>query len=230
MFVRFPNPRAQVARATLGIAHSIGGPGNNVYVTLIERTDSKRRPERVAAPRLTFGRNGGGPLRSDPKRLEGARGELLAMTTIHVAAAAGRSRSPCGGGRQRHLARPTSPRVTFPEAELGACASSHARPGRSPPAPTGPSHPLADVHERAVTVGADSPVSHRGLRPWPSSAACVKAWPTSPVPLWRREYSAPSSNAARSHLAAHARGEARAARSPPVELCASPALEGGSFA
>jgi acetyl-CoA C-acetyltransferase len=120
---RFPNPRAQVARATLGIAHSIGGPGNNVYVTVIERADSRRRPEPVTAPRLTFGKNGGGPLRSDPKRLEGARGELLAMTTIHVAA------GPAAGPiqvavvqveGQRHLARldPAAAADLPPEDEL----------------------------------------------------------------------------------------------------------------
>ena len=83
---RFPNPRAQVARARLGIAHSIGGPGNNVYVTVIERVDSKRRPELVAAPRLAFGKNGGAPVRVASKGLAGAQGTLLAMTTIHVTA------------------------------------------------------------------------------------------------------------------------------------------------
>ncbi len=83
---RFPNPRAQVPRAQLGIAHSIGGPGNNVYVTVIERADSKRRPELVAAPRLTFGKNGGAPIRGSSKDLAGAHGTLLAMTTIHVTA------------------------------------------------------------------------------------------------------------------------------------------------
>jgi acetyl-CoA acetyltransferase len=81
---RFPNPRAQVTGARLGIAHSIGGPGNNVYVTVIERADSRRRPDLVPAPRLAFGRNGGAPLRVDPASLDGARGTVLALTTIHV--------------------------------------------------------------------------------------------------------------------------------------------------
>ncbi len=83
---RFPNPRAQVSRARLGIAHSIGGPGNNVYVTVLERADSRRRPEVVAPPRLAFGRNCAAPVRVDASQLDGARGELLAATTIHVTA------------------------------------------------------------------------------------------------------------------------------------------------
>src|SRR5262245_33180130 len=83
---RFPNPRAQVARAKLGLAHSIGGPGNNVYVTVIERSDSRRKPEAVATPRASFARSGAAPVRVDPQRLVGARGVLLAMTTIHVTA------------------------------------------------------------------------------------------------------------------------------------------------
>ena len=105
---RFPNPRAQVARAKLGLAHSIGGPGNNVYVTVIERADSRRKPEAVAAPRTSFARNGGAPVRVDPQSLIGARGELLAMTTIHVTAgpAAGPIRvAVVEVEGRRHLAR-----------------------------------------------------------------------------------------------------------------------------
>jgi acetyl-CoA C-acetyltransferase len=120
---RFPNPRAQVARASLGIAHSIGGPGNNVYVTVIERADSRRKPEAAPPPRTSFARNGGAPVRVDPRSLAGARGVLLAMTTIHVTA------GPAGGpipvavieveGR-RHLARldPAAARDLPPEHEL----------------------------------------------------------------------------------------------------------------
>jgi acetyl-CoA acetyltransferase len=85
---RFPNPRAQVPRARLGIAHSIGGPGNNVYVTVLERADSKRRREPVLAPRLVFGRSPDAGRRrlTAPRDLEGAVGQVLAATTIHVAA------------------------------------------------------------------------------------------------------------------------------------------------
>ena len=50
MLGRFPNPRAQVANARVGLAHSIGGPGNNVYVTLIERSDNRRERASVEAP------------------------------------------------------------------------------------------------------------------------------------------------------------------------------------
>ena len=52
---RFPNPRAQVPCPRIGLAHSIGGPGNNVYVTLLERSDSRRVRDEVAAPRVEFG-------------------------------------------------------------------------------------------------------------------------------------------------------------------------------
>jgi hypothetical protein len=105
---RFPNPRAQVPSARLGIAHSIGGPGNNVYVTVIERADSKRRPDAVPAPRLAFGRNGGAPVRAGAADLDGARGTLLALTTIHVtgSAAAGQtSVAVVEVDGSRHLAR-----------------------------------------------------------------------------------------------------------------------------
>ncbi|HKC50999.1 MAG TPA: beta-ketoacyl synthase N-terminal-like domain-containing protein [Myxococcota bacterium] len=81
---RFPNPRAQAADARLGLSHSIGGPGNNVYVTLLERADSKRkqtenlpRPGRQAARRATP---------SAPGALHGREAEIEAATTIHVTA------------------------------------------------------------------------------------------------------------------------------------------------
>jgi acetyl-CoA C-acetyltransferase len=120
---RFPNPQAQVANARIGLAHSIGGPGNNVYVTVIERADSRRKPEAAPPPRAAFARNGGAPVRVDPRSLAGARGVLLAMTTIHVTA------GPAGGpipvavieveGR-RHLARldPAAAGDLPPEHEL----------------------------------------------------------------------------------------------------------------
>jgi acetyl-CoA acetyltransferase len=117
---RFPNPRAQVARARIGLAHSIGGPGNNVYVTLLERADSRRRPEPVAPPRLVFGRRadfarlprgrasrGLAAHRAAPG-LHGASGEVLAATTIHVAAGPSAGPIPVAVVQvdgQRHLAR-----------------------------------------------------------------------------------------------------------------------------
>ena len=81
---RFPNPRAQAADARLGLSHSIGGPGNNVYVTLIERADSARArardlapPERRAPPRAA-------PV--PPQALHGQDAVIEAATTIHVTA------------------------------------------------------------------------------------------------------------------------------------------------
>ncbi len=82
---RFPNPRAQAANACVGLSQSIGGPGNNNYVTLIERCDSGRepatnlpRPERRADPR--------GELQEQPQALHGKRARIEAATTIHVTA------------------------------------------------------------------------------------------------------------------------------------------------
>ena len=105
---RFPNPRAQVPRPETAIAQSIGGPGNNVYVTVLERSDSRRVRELVPTPRQGFERNGGVPIRGDARALEGASGEVLATTTIHVAAGPSAGPSRVGivqvnGGR--HLAR-----------------------------------------------------------------------------------------------------------------------------
>jgi acetyl-CoA acetyltransferase len=81
---RFPNPQAQVADARIGLSHSIGGPGNNVYVTLLERADSRRRrarglrrPERRAPPRET---------QLPPQALHGQDAVVEAATTIHVTA------------------------------------------------------------------------------------------------------------------------------------------------
>ena len=80
---RFPNPRAQVAGATLGLAQSIGGPGNNVYVTVLEREDSRRRRDEVAPPRVHFERSPR-PASLDENALDGARAVVDASTTIHV--------------------------------------------------------------------------------------------------------------------------------------------------
>jgi acetyl-CoA acetyltransferase len=84
---RFPNPRAQVANATIGLAHSIGGPGNNVYVTLIERSDSKRKPDTtIPRPPLSF-RSVRPPKLVETEQLAGLHGAsalLEAYTSIYV--------------------------------------------------------------------------------------------------------------------------------------------------
>ncbi len=89
---RFPNPRAQVPRANLGIAHSIGGPGNNVYVTILERADSTRERDHVAKPRLHFQSATREAVEENGANLHGARAVVEAATTIHVTP--GRSTEP----------------------------------------------------------------------------------------------------------------------------------------
>ena len=80
---RFPNPRAQAADARLGLSHSIGGPGSNVYVTLLERADSRRRrAELPRPPQLAHGRSVPQP----PLALHGRVGLIEAATAIHVTA------------------------------------------------------------------------------------------------------------------------------------------------
>jgi acetyl-CoA C-acetyltransferase len=90
---RFPNPRAQVAGAGFGIAHSIGGPGNNVYVTLLEKADSRRRRGTVSPPRIAFqtAENRREPLAP----IDHARAVVEAVTTIHAGE---------GGGEPVHVA------------------------------------------------------------------------------------------------------------------------------
>jgi acetyl-CoA acetyltransferase len=92
---RFPNPRAQVNGAKVGISNSIGGPGNNNYVTILERADSRRRRDPVAPPRLHFESRQGRPERESALRLHGAEATVEAATTIHVRA---------GGGPPLHVA------------------------------------------------------------------------------------------------------------------------------
>lgn len=85
---RFPNPRAQVANARVGLAHSVGGPGNNVYVTLIERSDSKRKPDAaLPRPTLSFRSNNAPRVTEASEQLEGLHGAsalLEAYTSIYV--------------------------------------------------------------------------------------------------------------------------------------------------
>jgi hypothetical protein len=83
---RFPNPAAQVTGAEIGLAHSIGGPGNNNYVTLIERTDSRRTRKPAPPPRMRFGGSARDRTPIADVQREGARAVLEAATTIHVTA------------------------------------------------------------------------------------------------------------------------------------------------
>src|SRR4030095_2328614 len=99
-----------------------------VYVTVIERADSRRKAEAVAAPRTSFARNDAAPVRVDPRSLVGARGEVLAMTTIHVTAGPAAGPIPVAviavEGR-RHLARldpAGGPRPPAPTQQRGAPA------------------------------------------------------------------------------------------------------------
>jgi len=86
---RFPNPKAQVPGARTAISHSVGGPGNNNFVTILERVDSRRRRDPVAQPRLHFESRHGRPERESASRLHGAEATVEAATTIHVRAGAG---------------------------------------------------------------------------------------------------------------------------------------------
>jgi acetyl-CoA C-acetyltransferase len=92
---RFPNRKAQVRGAAIGISHSIGGPGNNNFVTIIERSDSRRRRDRTPPPRLHFESRAGRPEREGVSQLHGAEATVEAATTIHVRA---------GGGPPLHVA------------------------------------------------------------------------------------------------------------------------------
>jgi acetyl-CoA acetyltransferase len=92
---RFPNPRAQVPEARLGISHSIGGPGNNNYVTILESTESRRRRDDVPPPRRHFESPRRRPERALPSGLHGAQATVEGATTIHVTA---------GGGQPIHVA------------------------------------------------------------------------------------------------------------------------------
>jgi len=91
---RFPNAEAQVPGARIGISHSIGGPGNNNYVTILESSSSRRRREKVAQPQLQFASNRR-PERASTAGLHGAQATVEAATTIHVTS---------GGGPPLHVA------------------------------------------------------------------------------------------------------------------------------
>jgi hypothetical protein len=92
---RFPNRRAQVPGAKIGICQSVGGPGNNNYVTILESSSSRRRRTPVPAPRLHFESSQRRPERGEASGLHGAQAVVEAATTIHVTA---------GGGPPVHVA------------------------------------------------------------------------------------------------------------------------------
>lgn len=81
---RFPNPRAQVRGARVGLAHSIGGPGNNVYVTLLETSGSTRPRHPVQAPRVHFEPVPRASREAAAPPPSGGRALVEASTTIHV--------------------------------------------------------------------------------------------------------------------------------------------------
>ena len=92
---RFPNRSAQVSSATFGISNSIGGPGNNNYVTLLESTGSRRRRETAPTPRLHFESPVRRPERETAEELHGANAIVEGATPIHVTS---------GGGPPLHVA------------------------------------------------------------------------------------------------------------------------------
>jgi hypothetical protein len=81
---RMPNARAQVPRARIGISNSIGGPGNNNYVTILESSDSRRRRDTVAEPRRHFESRRRRPPRETTVALDGLQATVEAATTIYV--------------------------------------------------------------------------------------------------------------------------------------------------
>ncbi|MBW2268039.1 MAG: thiolase family protein [Deltaproteobacteria bacterium] len=115
---RFPNRAAQVPHATLGISNSIGGPGNNNYVTILEATSSRRAREPVPTPRLHFESPKRRPERTGSDALHGANAVVEGATTIFVTA---------GGGEPLHVALLSiDGRLVF--AKLDAAPSDGAAP------------------------------------------------------------------------------------------------------
>jgi acetyl-CoA C-acetyltransferase len=81
---RMPNARAQVPRARIGISNSVGGPGNNNYVTIIEATDNRRARAVVPEPRHRFESSQRRPPRAATQGLDGHEAIVEAATTIYV--------------------------------------------------------------------------------------------------------------------------------------------------
>ena len=81
--------------ARFGISNSVGGPGNNNYVTLIELADGRRRRDEVAEPLRMFESRESRREREHAHALHGAEARVEAVTTIHVTS---------GGGEPIHVA------------------------------------------------------------------------------------------------------------------------------
>ncbi len=81
---QFPNPKAQMRDARVALAHSIGGPGNNVYVSLLERSDNRRKREQLSPPRMRFGSSGKSKRHEEAPALHGTRAVVESATTIYV--------------------------------------------------------------------------------------------------------------------------------------------------
>ena len=82
---RFPNPKAQVSDAKIGLAHSIGGPGNNVYVTLVEASANRRERAELPAPRIRYESGPSVAAHARPN-LGAASAVVEAATSIYVTA------------------------------------------------------------------------------------------------------------------------------------------------
>jgi acetyl-CoA C-acetyltransferase len=81
---RFPNRDAQVPGAKIGISQSVGGPGNNNYVTIIEDAAHRRVRAAPFAPRLHFESRQRRPERETAAGLHGAHARVLGATSIYV--------------------------------------------------------------------------------------------------------------------------------------------------
>lgn len=119
MVREFPNPEAQVSDARVGLSHSIGGPGNNVYVTLIERADNvrERADDLPRPPRSPERRRDGAP-HPTALALSGSDARVEAATTIHVTS---------DGGGPIHLAL-----LSIGDRRVFAKLDAPVEPGREP--------------------------------------------------------------------------------------------------
>jgi acetyl-CoA acetyltransferase len=86
---QMPNARAQVTKAKIGISNSIGGPGNNNYVTILEATDNRRRRATIPEPRQRFESSRRRPPRAATAALDGLSATVEAATTIYVTSRGG---------------------------------------------------------------------------------------------------------------------------------------------
>ncbi len=73
-----------MADARIGLAHSIGGPGNNVYVTLVERSDSRRMRAELPEPRRHYESPPDRHASTERTNPGGGSAVVEAVTSIHV--------------------------------------------------------------------------------------------------------------------------------------------------